>query len=99
MAQNKFLCHSLLTFTFNYGTMIPRWYASVKREMNKRGVLLMEQLDEFARAERREYHREWRKRNPDKVKEQNAAYWRRRAERKLRETAQQEGGQGDEHHQ
>jgi len=39
-------------------------------------------LDDLAAAERREYARKWRANNPDKVKKNNADYWRRRAERK-----------------
>lgn len=33
-----------------------------------------------ARAARAEYKREWRKRNPDKVRAQAERYWQRRAE-------------------
>lgn len=38
-------------------------------------------IDEQARAARAEYFREWRKRNPDKVRETNRKYWQRRAAR------------------
>ena len=38
-------------------------------------------LEEKAREARREYLRLWRKKNPDKVKAYNQAYWERRAER------------------
>ncbi len=44
-----------------------------------------EQLEELAREKQREYLREWRKKNPDKVKEYNQRYWRRRALRELKE--------------
>ena len=44
-----------------------------------------EQLQELAKKIRREYQREWRKKNPDKVKEYNQSYWRRRALRELKE--------------
>ena len=44
-----------------------------------------EQLEELAREIQREYLREWRKKNPDKVKEYNQRYWRRRALRELKE--------------
>lgn len=40
-------------------------------------------LDELAAAERKAYFKAWRAANPDKVKAQNEAYWRRRAEKKL----------------
>ena len=43
------------------------------------------QLEELAIAERRAYHRAWRAANRDKVRAQNAAYWRKRAEKKLHE--------------
>ncbi len=39
-----------------------------------------------ARKAQREYMREWRKRNPDKVREANRLYWQRRAERLSKET-------------
>lgn len=38
-------------------------------------------LDERAAALRRQYIREWRKRNPEKVRQYNQDYWIRRAER------------------
>ena len=47
--------------------------------------LINEQLEELAREKQREYLREWRKKNPDKVKEYNQRYWRRRAIRELKE--------------
>ena len=37
--------------------------------------------EEAVKAVRAEYYRNWRKRNPDKVREINARYWERRAER------------------
>jgi hypothetical protein len=40
---------------------------------------------------RREYQREWRRRNREKVKEYNRSYWSRKAE------AQREGGKNDDH--
>jgi len=44
-----------------------------------------EQLEELAREKQREYLREWRKRNPDKVKEYNKRYWRKKALEMLKE--------------
>lgn len=38
-------------------------------------------MDDEAREARREYMREWRKKNPEKVRAINRRYWERRAER------------------
>lgn len=38
-------------------------------------------LDEQARAARAEYFREWRRKNPDRVRETNKRYWQKRAMR------------------
>lgn len=38
-------------------------------------------IDEQARAARAAYFREWRRKNPDKVRENNRKYWQRRAAR------------------
>ena len=43
------------------------------------------ELQKLIRAEQAAALREWRKRNPDKVKAANVRYWRRRAEKKLQE--------------
>lgn len=37
------------------------------------------QISDAARIARNEYAREWRKRNPDKVKKANERYWERKA--------------------
>jgi len=37
--------------------------------------------DEKMKAYRAEYYRAWRKKNPDKVRDINARYWERRAEK------------------
>lgn len=37
------------------------------------------QLEELAREKQREYLREWRRNNPDKVREYNQRYWRKKA--------------------
>ena len=42
----------------------------------------MDNLDEMIKEEKREYHRKWRANNPDKVKQINANYWKRKAEEK-----------------
>lgn len=46
--------------------------------------------DERAREAQRQYLREWRKRNPAKVRAYNEAYWRRKAQQ-----MQQDGGGAD----
>lgn len=38
---------------------------------------------EIARKKRNEYQREWRKKNPDKVKAQAERYWARKAEKDM----------------
>ena len=38
-------------------------------------------IEELAREERLAYFREWRANNKDKVKQHQATYWQRRAER------------------
>lgn len=43
------------------------------------------ELDELAREERNAYFRQWRSKNRDKIKEYNASYWKRQAEKSLRE--------------
>lgn len=40
-----------------------------------------EQLEERARQAQREYFRNWRRKNPDKVRASNARYWAKRAAR------------------
>ncbi len=47
--------------------------------------LTIEQLEELAREKQREYLREWRRNNPDKVKEYNKRYWRKKALEMLKE--------------
>jgi len=42
-------------------------------------------IEELAAEERKEYFRQWRQKNKDKVKKHNATYWQRRAEKKLNE--------------
>lgn len=40
----------------------------------------MKEISEQARAAQREYLREWRRKNPDKVRENNRRYWERKAQ-------------------
>ena len=42
-------------------------------------------MTEQAQEARRAYKREWARRNPDKVREQQARYWQKRAERQTQE--------------
>ncbi len=49
-------------------------------------------LERLAIEERRRYGREWRAKNPDKVREQNRRYWLRRAQQRLSAQAQENGG-------
>lgn len=39
-------------------------------------------IEEQAREERREYYRQWRARNPEKIRENNRRYWERKAAKK-----------------
>ena len=39
----------------------------------------MENLTEAVREAKRQYMREWRKKNPERVKENNRRYWERKA--------------------
>lgn len=49
-------------------------------------------LDTLAAEVRRQYFKEWRAKNPDKVKMHNENYWRRKAEQKLKESEANNGG-------
>jgi hypothetical protein len=46
--------------------------------------------DKEAKALRAAYYRDWRKKNPDKVREINARYWERRAEKLAEQVKQSE---------
>lgn len=43
---------------------------------------MLSKMSEEALAARREYEREWRARNRDKVKAKNRRYWEKRAQKK-----------------
>jgi len=43
------------------------------------------EIQELAREKQREYQRSWRMRNPEKIKEYNQRYWRKKALEMLRE--------------
>ena len=42
-----------------------------------------QEVEALAREERLNYFKDWRKRNPDKVKKHNSTYWRKKALKKL----------------
>jgi len=42
-------------------------------------------MDALAKEERREYFRNWRKANKERVKQYNVEYWKKRAEKKIAE--------------
>ena len=52
--------------------------------------------DEKMKALRAEYYRDWRKKNPEKVREINSRYWKRRAERLVKTENPQEEAQVDD---
>jgi len=54
---------------------------------------MVDKIDELAREEKRRYEAEWRRRNPDKVRERNRRYWERRAKKRL--IAQANRGDGE----
>ena len=53
-------------------------------------------MDKIAKAERAAYQRNWRKKNPERVREINERYWMRRAEKELAKRSER-GGQSNEH--
>ena len=63
---------------------------SSEKEKFTKGVDLLsnkqqKSVEEIAREERLAYFREWRANNKDKVKQHQATYWQRRAERTIAE--------------
>ena len=54
-------------------------------------------LDKAAAEARREYFRDWRRKNIDKVKQYNNDYWRRQAEKKLSEGVNRNGPEPTNH--
>lgn len=47
-------------------------------------------IEELVREEQREYYRQWRAKNKDKVRENNRRYWEKRAQKKLAEMQKSE---------
>lgn len=50
----------------------------------------MAEMTDAAREAQRAYMREWRKKNPDRVREKNKRYWEKRAQRQ-----QESGGEAE----
>ena len=48
----------------------------------------MENYSDAAKKSRAKYMREYRRKNPDKVKKMNYKYWERRAEREAKQSAE-----------
>lgn len=61
----------------SYRPIIHHLNGFVKEKKNER----RKNVDEKAREAQREYLREWRRKNPDRVRESNRRYWQRRAAR------------------
>ena len=54
----------------------------------------MENLTEAVREAKRQYMREWRKKNPERVKANNRRYWERKAKERKRKGPYQRGNAG-----
>ena len=52
-------------------------------------------IDSLAKEIQREYYRNWRKRNPDKVREKNRRYWERKAEKMQSERTGKDNGKNE----
>lgn len=58
----------------------------------------MKNIEELAKEERRAYFREYRARNKEKIKAQNARYWAKRALKRAKDKAlKQEETRGEGH--
>ena len=53
---------------------------------------MSKQLSEEARKARNEYYREWRKKNPEKVKQAQERYWKKKA-KEMQAEAEAESGE------
>ena len=56
----------------------------------------MENLTEAVREAKRQYMREWRKKNPERVKANNRRYWERKANGRNGNESRNESGYGGE---
>lgn len=52
-------------------------------------------MNDAAKAAARQYKREWRARNPDKVRQYNARYWEKKAQDAARKEAEKDAGRND----
>ena len=68
-----------ITYIFNNNNDL------MKGDINMDKKLTDEQLEELALEARRKYHREWRRNNPDKVREYRRRHWRKKALEMLKE--------------
>ena len=48
--------------------------------------MMKNKIDDLATEIRREYYRKWRAANKDKVRQHNANYWRRQAEKRVQQS-------------
>ena len=60
---------------------------------------MRQKIDDVAAEIRREYYRKWRAANKDRVRQHNANYWRKQAEKRMEQSGEekavkQDGKQG-----
>ena len=72
-----------LRFAFSFGILIVARKSYTVKKREREGGKIME---DRAREARLEYMREWRRKNKDKVRENNRRYWERRAKRMAEKT-------------
>lgn len=68
---------------------------NMKHKQNIRHTKGGRNMNEDAKKARAEYMREWRRRNPEKTRQQRERYWARRAER-MAEARRNQGPQPEE---
>ena len=49
---------------------------------------MQQNINDLAKEIRREYYRQWRAANKDKVRQHNVNYWRKQAEKQLQQDAE-----------
>lgn len=80
---------------FHFYLIIYKQHCQEKNNRKEVQILDPEKrLDEQARSTRAEYFREWRRKNPDRVREINKRYWQKRAMRLAAEKAKEESTDG-----
>lgn len=62
-------------FRLGFVPIITDWHKFVNRRVSN----ISEISNELIREARREYDRQWRKKNPEKVKAKNRRFWERKA--------------------